>query len=451
MDEQKKRLIEEQIQYQRAYFLEGNTRLLNDRIRNLRLLQKQLERYEEQLIEACISDLKQTKEIIYMMQIQVIYAELKNCIKGVKRWCSEKNIRTRNFFGKQEASIYQKPYGLVFILSNWSNALSNTLIPMINAIASGNCVIVRLSSRATKISQVLKKLLSELYFNRLVYVAEGDHSIVSQIILQQPDFIHFVGKVTVGREIIKQAANYLIPTSTLLGAKSPCVVTPSADLKLAAKQIIWGKWIACGQTGYAPDFILVHEKVKLTFIECLIECIRKQFGIDPTHNPNYPAICHKKEFDRLTELISAGRILWGGRSNEKTLQIEPTIVDQVSWSSPLMRQEIYGPIFPIIDYSSFDKIIYNLNVMPQPLCFYLFSQNETEINFVKEVGVYGSCCINDVMIQGLSSHFPISGHGWSGTGTLHGEYGIKNFSYPVSVVSVSEQEKHPSRFGKEIS
>lgn len=434
------------LMHQRTYFQSGQTLDLPGRLRALKLMLQQIERYEWELISAVETDMDKAPYEVFMVEILPIYRELKYCIRHLRTWNYSYRRRRRSAFGRQDCQVVRKPYGVILVISNWSNPVLDALIPLIDAVGSGNCVLLKPSAKVPHVALMLKRILAEVFPEKMVAVLQGGEDLVYETMEARPDFVFFTGRAATGRQIQRAASRYLIPVALQLGGKSPCVVAESADIELAAQRIVWGKLLNAGQTGTAPDYVLAHDRIKTPLIEAMIDVLRSTYGVDPTHNPEYQRVSGRAEFDRIKQLMRTGRIMWGGRANEETLQIEPTIIDRVTWNSEIMQREVFGPILPVMGFNDFSDTVQKLNLLPHSLCFYLFSQDSWEMDFVRRYGVYGSCCINDTVMQSAYPDLPFGGVGFSGFGATHGRAGYELFTYPCTIVTVSGHENGRHRY-----
>lgn len=430
----------------RAFFQTGQTRDVQFRVRALKSLETAVGNFESELLSAVETDLDKAPYEVFMMELATVYNALRYTAKHLKKWSKVEQTTRRFMCGKTETEVGRSPFGVVLLVTSWSNPFSEILLPLISAVAAGNCVIIKPSQYAPTVNNVVERMLKTVFSPDHVLVAEGDRELVKAFVEARPDFIYFSGQSFNGRNIMRQASRFLIPLSLQLRGKSPCIVSPTADLELAARRIIWGKLLNVGQSSAAPDFVVAHDSVKSLLIEQMIRILRSTYGVDPSQNPEYQRICTVEGFERLRALMNHGRIMWGGRANHETLQIEPTIIDRVSWDSPVMRSEVFGPVLPILSYSDFSDILHRLNQAPHPLCFYVFSNDPFEIELVKQFATSGSCCINDTIVQSLRPDLPYGGVGLSGFGAGNGRYGYELFSYPKAVMTTLDRKYDAFRY-----
>ena len=330
-----------------------------------------------------------------------------------------------------------EPYGVVLIMSPWNYPFQLAFAPLIGAVAAGNCAVVKPSSYSPHTSSLIAKILGGCFPKEYIAVIEGGREANQELLNQKFDYIFFTGSVSVGRTVMEAASRHLTPVTLELGGKSPCIVHEDANLELAARRIMWGKCLNSGQTCVAPDYLLVHRDVKDRLIMAMEKAITEFFGDTPCRNPEYPRIINEKHFNRLKGLLSDGRILVGGDVNEATLQIAPTIVDQVSWESPVMQEEIFGPILPVLEFEGIHEVITAVNSRPKPLALYLFTNDKNvEKRIIKSIS-FGGGCINDTIVHLATSYMPFGGVGESGMGSYHGKWSFDTFTHYKSIMKKS--------------
>ena len=319
-------------------------------------------------------------------------------------------------------------------MSPWNYPFLLTIDPLADAIAAGNTAIVKPSAYSSATSKIIEKIITECFDSEYVAVVTGGRSENTALLQQKFDFVFFTGSQAVGKEVLRHTAEHLTPAVLELGGKSPCIVDASANIKLAARRIVFGKYLNCGQTCVAPDYILCESSVKAQFVKEVIKQIKLQFGETPLQNENYGKIVNEKHFARLCGLIDKNKVIIGGEVNEKNNQIAPTVMDNVTENDAVMLEEIFGPIMPILTFDSFDKLIDELKDKEKPLALYLFSGNKKHINRVTKELSYGGGCINDVVVHLATSEMGFGGVGESGMGTYHGRDGFEAFSHYKSVM-----------------
>ena len=346
------------------------------------------------------------------------------------------------FYGS--SFIHHEPYGHVLVMSPWNYPFQLSMVPLVSALAAGNVVTIKPSAYAPETSNIIKKICEECFDPAYVLVVEGGRSENQWLLEQRYDYIFFTGGVTVVKLVMEKAARYCTPITLELGGKSPCIVDETASLKMAAKRIVFGKYLNSGQTCVAPDYLLVHESVKDDLIAYLVHFIKKFYGKNALENEDYPKIINQKHYDRLMNLMNHQEIVWGGLGNGK--QIQPTLLDHVSWEDPVMQEEIFGPILPILTFKDIDEVIESVTSREKPLACYIFTNNkENEKRLVDEIS-YGGGCINDTIIHLSSSHLPFGGVGQSGMGSYHGKIGFDTFTHEKSIMKKATWIDLPIRY-----
>ena len=338
------------------------------------------------------------------------------------------------------------PYGNVLIMSPWNYPFLLTMDPLVDAIAAGNTAIVKPSAYSPATSRVMETILRECFPEEYVAVVPGGREENAALLDQKFDLVFFTGSQAVGREVLRRCAEHLTPAVLELGGKSPCIVDETADIPLAARRIVFGKFLNCGQTCVAPDYILCHSSVRDALVAELGRQIEKQYGKNPLENPDYGKIINEKHFRRLCGLMDEGKVVFGGNIDEETFRIAPTVMDGVIWEDAVMGQEIFGPILPVLTYDSFDEIVAKLQGRDKPLALYLFSHNRRHIRTVTTQLRYGGGCINDVVIHLATSSMPFGGVGESGMGCYHGKEGFAAFCHTKSILSKATWLDLPMRY-----
>lgn len=429
-----KQAINEIIAKQRAFFDGGATFPISFRIESLKRLRKTILRYEKDIAVALQEDLGKSEFESYMCETGLVLSEIGYMIKHIRTFSKAKKVRTP--LSQFAAKTYRKvcPRGNVLIVSPWNYPFLLTIEPLVDAIAAGNTAVIKPSAYSPFTSALMAKMLSECFSPEYVAVVTGGREENATLFASPFDFIFFTGSQSVGKEVMKKAADRLIPVLLELGGKSPCIVDKSANIPLTAKRIVFGKFLNCGQTCVAPDYILCDESVQERLKKELHKQIEAQFGKKSLQNPDYGKIVNEKHFRRLCGLIDENKKYYGGGIDEKTLRIEPTILEGVTWDDPVMREEIFGPILPILTFRKEEDIFTLLRGKQKPLALYLFSENKAFISAVTEKIPYGGGCINDCVIHLATSETGFGGVGESGMGSYHGKDGFFAFSHVKSIV-----------------
>lgn len=433
------------INRQRRLFATGRTKDINFRLKVLLRLDAWLKENDRAIAAALRTDLNKPLFEAYGTETGVVIDDLRHMIKHLRRWAKPKTVMTglKNFpaYGK----IHAEPYGVALIMSPWNYPFMLTLVPLAAAIGAGNCAVVKPSAYAPATSALIARMCDELFHPAHVAVVEGGRAENQGLLEQKFDKIFFTGSTEVGRLVMESAAKNLTPITLELGGKSPCIVDKSANLKLAAKRIVWGKFLNAGQTCVAPDYLLVHSSIKEKFMHELSAAIIRQYSLTPL-NEHFPKIINAKHFTRLTGLMKNQSIAFGGGYNTDTQQIEPTLIDEPSWDSPIMTEEIFGPILPVLTYDKPAEAINLITARPKPLACYLFTTNkETENYFLKRIA-FGGGCVNDTVVHLSEPNLPFGGVGDSGMGSYHGKAGFDAFTYNRSVLYKSNLIDIPLRY-----
>ena len=443
MTEQEIRQI---LEKQHRLFREGATLPVSFRLSQLQKLKDGIRRYEEKLDQALEADLGKSRMESYMCEIGLTLSELTWMQKHLRSLVREKRVATPLAQFAARSFRSPSPYGTVLIMSPWNYPVLLTLEPLIDAIAAGNTVVIKPSAYAEHTSAVLKEMLKECFPSEYVAVVTGGRAENKALLEQRFDKIFFTGGKTVGREVLRHAAEYLTPVTLELGGKSPCIVDKSAKIPLAAKRIVFGKYLNCGQTCVAPDYILCDRTVYAELILALQKEITTQFGEDPLKNPDYGKIINQKHYDRIMGLIDADKVVCGGCGDGQSLRITPTIMKNVTFSDTVMGEEIFGPVLPILTYDTLEEAIDIVEEHPHPLALYLFSEDKGAQKKVLELCHFGGGCINDTIIHLATSAMPFGGVGESGMGGYHGKTGVETFSHFRSIVDKKTWMDLPIRY-----
>lgn len=438
--------IQQVLASQRAYFQMGATLPVAFRIAMLKRLYAAVQSRRDEILAALTADLGKSDYEGFMCEVGLSLTEISYMIRHVKKFASEKTVRTP--LAQFASRSYQKPvpYGTVLVMSPWNYPFLLAVEPLANALAAGNTVVLKPSAYSPATSAVIARLVAETFPPELVAVVTGGRQENAALLKQKFDLIFFTGSQAVGREVLRAAAEFLTPAVLELGGKSPCIVDETAKIRLAARRIVFGKYLNCGQTCVAPDFILCHASVKDQFVAAVKEEISRQYGENPLENPDYGRIVNEKHFRRLLSLIQPDKVVVGGRSDAATCRIEPTVLDKVDWTDAVMQEEIFGPIMPILSYESLEEVIARLQGLPKPLALYLFSENRSTINAVTSRISYGGGCVNDTVIHLATSEMAFGGVGESGMGGYHGKAGFDTFSHTKSMVDKKTWIDLPVRY-----
>lgn len=438
--------IQQLVQKQRSFFETGATLCVDYRIDALKKLRAALIEKEAQIAEAIRTDLGKSAEESYMCETGLVISEISYLLHHVRRFAKEKTVPTP--LAQFASRSYRKPmpYGVTLVMSPWNYPVLLTLDPLADALAAGNTVIIKPSAYSPATSELLRELIAGLFPEEYVAVVTGGREENGYLLEQKFDCIFFTGSKAVGRTVLEKASRHLTPVTLELGGKSPCIVDASANLKLAARRIVFGKFLNCGQTCVAPDYIVCQESVKDRLLEELKAEILRQYGADPLHNDAYGKIISQKHFDRVTGLIDSQKVVHGGGSDPQTRKIEPTLLDNVTWEDAVMGQEIFGPVLPVLTFKNLDSVIHTVNSHHKPLALYIFAEDKAVIRRVTSRCAFGGGCVNDCIIHLATSQMGFGGVGESGMGAYHGKTGFDTFTHYKSIVDKKTWLDLPMRY-----
>lgn len=419
---------------QRQFFASGITRSIDFRIESLKKLQAAVLRNEKEIFEALRSDLGKSEFESYGSEIGIVLDEIRTAIWNVRSWSRPKRVRTSLAIFPAKSFIMYEPFGSVLIIAPWNYPFQLMLVPLIGAIAAGNCAVLKPSEIAPKTSSLIRKIISEIFPEEFIAVREGTAEVSKKLLNESFDYIFFTGGTTVAKSVMQAAARRLTPVTLELGGKSPAIVDKNCDVRSAAKRIVWGKFFNAGQTCVAPDYVLVHQSVKKELINNMVETLKSFYGSDASQSPDYGRIIDNRHFDRLRKFLKRGEIVAGGKSSKKERYIEPTIIDEVLWNHPIMKEEIFGPILPILSFDDLTTVIEAIRERPKPLALYVFTKRTDTADFVMNSLQFGGGCINDTVSHFANSRLPFGGIGESGVGQYHGKHTFLLFSHKKSIV-----------------
>ncbi len=434
------------LEKQRKYYKSGATIPVKFRIEQLKKLYATVKKYENEVNDALTSDLGKSHYEGFMCESGLVLSEISYMIRHTKKFAKRKTVYTPLAQFASHSFKQPVPYGNTLIMSPWNYPFLLTIDPLADAIAAGNTAIVKPSAYSPATSKIIQKIITECFNPEYVAVVTGGRSENAALLDQKFDFVFFTGSQAVGKEVLRHTAEHLTPAVLELGGKSPCIVDASANIKLAAKRIVWGKYLNCGQTCVAPDYILCESSIKDEFVSEVIKQIKKQFGDDPIKNNDYGKIINEKHFNRLCGLIDSQKVVIGGKTNVDTCQIAPTVMDNVSYEDAVMGEEIFGPIMPVLTFDNFDSLVDELKGKDKPLALYIFSSDKKHIKRVTTELSYGGGCVNDVVIHLATSEMAFGGVGESGMGGYHGKDGFDAFSHYKSIVDKKTWMDLPMRY-----
>ncbi|MGB8451318.1 MAG: aldehyde dehydrogenase [Anaerocolumna sp.] len=455
-------LIQEIVKIQRDFFHTGVPKSVPYRIHALKMLRRAILANELRITDALYKDLNKSDFESYMTEIGMVLDEIKTLINHTHKWAAVKYVKTplAQFAGR--SFIIPEPYGVVLIMSPWNYPFQLSLAPLVGAIAAGNCVVLKPSAYAPNVSQIMAELIEQCFPPKYITVIEGGRAENQELLEQKFDYIFFTGGVSVGKLVMEKAAKHLTPVSLELGGKSPCIVDKTADLDLAAKRIVFGKFLNSGQTCVAPDYLYVHQDVKEKLVTYLKKYIKKFHGTEPLDNSYYPKIINEKHYKRIMGLIEGEAILAGGygRNNNNCrndskgsnnegvnhFQIAPTLIHHITADSKIMQEEIFGPVLPIMTYRHISEVNDYINKRPKPLALYLFTTDKRMEKYILKNISFGGGCINDTIIHLATPYMGFGGVGESGMGSYHGRYSFDTFSHKKSIIKKANWIDLPMRY-----
>lgn len=431
---------------QRKFFATGATLDVSFRIAALKKLYQALQENEQAIAEALHSDLGKSAQESFLCETGMTLSEISYLLKHIRGFAREKTVPTP--MAQFAARSYRKPmpYGVCLIMSPWNYPVLLTLEPLADALAAGNTAIIKPSAYSPATSALLAELLGKVFPEEYVAVITGGREENAYLLEQKFDYIFFTGSKSVGRLVQEKAARHLTPVTLELGGKSPCIVDKSANIALSARRIVFGKFLNCGQTCVAPDYILCHPAVKEQLIACLKAEIQRQYGSDPLHNPSYGKIISRKHFDRVAGLIDSSKAVCGGETDPDALKIAPTILDNITWEDKVMGEEIFGPVLPILTFASAEAVVETVNRRDTPLALYVFAEDKQFVQTITTRCAFGGGCVNDCIIHLATSAMGFGGMGESGMGSYHGKTGFDTFTHYKSIVDKKPWLDLPMRY-----
>ena len=434
------------LEKQRKYYKSGVTIPVKFRVEQLKKLYATVKKYQNEVNEALKTDLGKSHFEGFMCESGLVLSEISYMIRHTGKFAKRKTVYTPITNFASHSFKQPVPYGNTLIMSPWNYPFLLTIDPLADAIAAGNTAIVKPSAYSPATSKIIEKIITECFAPEYVTVVTGGRAENQALLDQKFDFVFFTGSQAVGKEVLRKTAEHLTPAVLELGGKSPCIVDASANIKLAAKRIVFGKYLNCGQTCVAPDYILCESSIKDKFLCEVVKQIKNQYGEKPIENKNYGKIINEKHFERLCSIIDENKVVIGGEADSKTCQIAPTVMDNVTEDDAVMGEEIFGPVMPILTFDDFDRLVDELKDKDKPLALYLFSSDKKHINRVTKELSYGGGCINDVVVHLATSEMGFGGVGESGMGSYHGKEGFEAFSHYKSVMDKKTWLDLPMRY-----
>lgn len=432
----------------RDYFDTGNTKSYDFRMQQLEKLKAVIKKYEKDILDALYKDLHKSGFESYTSEVGFIYEEIRYTMKHLKNWMKPKRVRDRISTMPSKSYIYSEPLGVVLIIGPWNYPFQLILAPLIGAIAAGNCSIVKPSNQSENTSFVIEKIIEEIFPREYISVIQGSGSTVVPNLIKNYSFNHifFTGSTNVGKDILALASNHLTPVTLELGGKSPAIVHKDANLSLAAKRIVAGKYYNAGQTCISADYLLAHEDIKEGLIEFLIKYIKEFYGENPKTSKDYGRIINKNRFRTLMNYFNDGELIFGGDGDVDDLYIEPTLLECKDMDNSIMKEEIFGPILPFLTYKEIDEVVDMVRRNRYPLALYLFTKDKEIEQFIMNRVEFGGGCINNSLLHILSPKMPFGGVGNSGMGRYHGKFTFDTFSHYKSVLKSHNKIDIPLRY-----
>jgi len=422
------------VQRQRAFFQSGTTRPWAFRAAQLRKLAHALVANEAALLDALRADLRKPPQEAYLGEIGFVLSEIRYALRHLPAWMNPQRRRVPWMAWPGRGFVWPEPYGVVLIIGPWNYPLQLLLLPLVGAMAAGNCAVLKPSEFAPHTAAALGRLVRDNFAEEYIAIAEGERDVAEGLLQERFDKILFTGSTHVGRAVMAAAAKHLTPVTLELGGKCPCIVCADAPLEVAARRIAWGKFMNAGQTCVAPDFVLAERRIHDELVDGLKRALREFYGDDPQQSPDYGRIINRRHFDRLTGLLGAGRVVHGGQSDASDLYIAPTILTDVPTDAPILQEEIFGPILPVLQFDKLDDALPLLRNRPVPLAVYLFTNKREIQERVLAETRSGGVCINDTVLHILGKDLPFGGLGDSGMGLYHGKASFDCFTHYRSVL-----------------
>ncbi|NFK77233.1 aldehyde dehydrogenase [Clostridium botulinum] len=426
------------LEKQKSFFEKGYTKDINFRIEALKKLKHNIKINENNIFKALKIDLNKSEFETFITEIGIVYDEINGAIKNIKKWSKPKKVKTpiTNFLAS--SYIYNEPYGVALIMSPWNYPFQLIMAPLVGAISAGNCVLLKPSELAIETEKIIVKIIKDTFSDEYIGVITGGIEESTALLKEKFDYIFYTGGINVGKIVMRAAAEHLTPITLELGGKSPCIVDKDANIDLAARRIAWGKFLNAGQTCVAPDYLVVHRNIKEKLISSIENYIVEFFGENTFESEDYPRIINERHFKRLEGYLKEGKIVSGGNTDINNLYIEPTIIEGINFENRIMEEEIFGPIFPVIEFENIDKVIDIVKNNPKPLALYYFSENKEKQEFIIKNISFGGGCINDTIMHLSTSTLPFGGVGSSGIGGYHGRASFDTFSHKKSILKKSD-------------
>ena len=426
--------ISEILDEHRTYFETGVTRDVNFRIEQLSRLKQMICRNEDVLIQALQMELHKSAYEAFTTEIGVLYTVINHVIKNLRKWARPQKVKTPLMLFGSRSSIHAEPYGTALIIAPFNYPVNLVFEPLIGAMAAGNCAVIKPSELTPGVSRIIALMIGETFNKAYIRVIEGKQDVTSMLVNAPFDYIFFTGSPNVGKIVMEAAARRLIPVTLELGGKNPCIVDETADIDMAARKIVWGKFSNAGQICVAPDYLVVHKQVKNQLLDNLKKYIVDFYGADPMKSNDFGRIINEAHTERLHQLVNSEKVIIGGEFDIKQKYIAPTVLDRVEWDDKVMEGEIFGPVLPVLEYENLDEVITKIKNKHKPLALYIFTTNKnTEKKIVESIS-YGGGCINDILVHAGNPNLPFGGVGNSGIGSYHGKRSFEAFSHRKGIL-----------------
>lgn len=428
--------LKEKLAAIKKFYATGVTSTYAFRKQQLLNLKKVIPEHEEELYKCLYIDLKKNKEEAWVTETGFVIAEINAALKNLHKWMRKVKVPTNLVNLPSSSYIIPEPLGVVLIIGPWNYPFQLLFAPLVGAIAAGNCIVLKPSELAPATATLMKKIIEKCFPPEYIFYVEGDGSAVVPQLMQAFVFNHvfFTGSTTTGKAVYQLAAENLVPVTLELGGKSPCIVESDANIKVAARRIAVTKFSNAGQMCVAPDYLLLHEKIKAPFLKILIDTVEAFYTTDAAGSDDYGKIITEKQFNRLIKYLEQGKIIYGGKHSKETLYIQPTVIEDVNINNTLMQDEIFGPILPVITFSDDEEAKAIIQNNPNPLAFYVFTSSGQKENYWLENIAFGGGCVNNASWHLTNHHLPFGGRGKSGMGKYHGKYSFDTFSHFKAVM-----------------
>ncbi len=427
-------VFEESLRLHRQYFHSGKTRPLNFRLGQLKALRQSIQHAEEQILTALAQDFGKPRFEAYATEVGFVLDEITYMLKHLPEWVKSESVKTPLVHQPGKSEIRSEPLGVSLIIAPWNYPFQLLIAPLLGAIAAGNCAVLKPSELTPATAAVIAKLIQNTFDPHYVSVAMGGIEVNQALLELHFDHIFFTGSTRVGKIVMEKAAQHLTPVTLELGGKSPCIIDRGVPFEITAKRIVWGKFLNAGQTCVAPDYLLVPTETRDDWVQALQNAILDFYGPDPSYSNDYAKIINTSHFERLQALKAKSKVVAGGQSDALSRYMAPTLLAPVCWEDPIMEEEIFGPLLPIVTYDSLEEVISQIQSRPHPLALYLFSENTAHQDLITSRLSFGGGCINDTVVHLATPHLPFGGVGSSGMGAYHGKFSFDCFSHRKSLM-----------------